>query len=341
MFIKNTATIAAISVLMLVSIVRGAQPEGAHGPLEDREDRVGVVEGPIGVGLVLEELVGPMGDSPEESDENQNGDVVVIACESEGEGASGANDEDEKIVSEAREGDIIYAQVLSFLQQAKGWVVPAETPLKVSRSRKKKFPEGEAWHSRTVQDVVGETCWTVDMRRAMVQKTRQKQQEAQLQGKEFKRADGEFMFFQSAFVAGEKERNESFSADYRYRLDHALLCAADMGDWCAVRGLVECGASIETKAAGARTPLMLAVTQGHVKAMMMLLAAGANIHARDNEGNTPLLIAAQCGTPGMIRTLLELGANKHDVNRMGASLRTLAEARQDNDVLQLLHDYGV
>ena len=70
----------------------------------------------------------------------------------------------------------------------------------------------------------------------------------------------------------------------------ALLNAAERGNLELVEALIKSGTDIECKDYRGRTPLILAVWQGHYTTSVYLLDHGANIHVQDDYGNSPLKI---------------------------------------------------
>ena len=60
-----------------------------------------------------------------------------------------------------------------------------------------------------------------------------------------------------------------------------------------------------------RTPLVVAVGQGHVHCVEALVSLGADVDATDSAGFTPLMLASQAGQLAMCATLLRRGANLH------------------------------
>ena len=70
----------------------------------------------------------------------------------------------------------------------------------------------------------------------------------------------------------------------------ALLNAAERGNLELVEALIKSGTDIECTDYRGRTPLLLAVWQGHYTTSVYLLDHSANIHVQDDYGNSPLKI---------------------------------------------------
>jgi hypothetical protein len=103
----------------------------------------------------------------------------------------------------------------------------------------------------------------------------------------------------------------------QYLLDHgADINARDMADW---------------------TPLFDATSEGQVEFAQMLLERGAVIDARDCHGRTSLHKAVEKGKIQVARLLLKHGA---DVNARDKSGRTPSQHTTQQDILELLSEYG-
>ena len=117
--------------------------------------------------------------------------------------------------------------------------------------------------------------------------------------------------------------------------------------WAAARGipsvgkcLLDHGADVNARDHEGLTPLFDATRQGHVALVQMLLERGAVIDARDNRGRTSLHCAAEGGRPGRVqvtRLLLKHGA---DVNARDKSGKTPSQCKTQQEILDLLSEYG-
>ena len=70
----------------------------------------------------------------------------------------------------------------------------------------------------------------------------------------------------------------------------ALLNAAERGNLKLVEALIKSGTDLECIDYRGRTPLLLAIWQGHYTTSVYLLDHGANIRVQDDYGNSPLKI---------------------------------------------------
>ena len=88
-----------------------------------------------------------------------------------------------------------------------------------------------------------------------------------------------------------------------------LHFAADQGNVCAVRALVEAGADVNAHANNKVTPLHLAAKRRDVDLLRALLEAGADPNAINKRGLTPLFHAAIWGTPETVGLLIASGSD--------------------------------
>jgi ankyrin repeat protein len=99
-----------------------------------------------------------------------------------------------------------------------------------------------------------------------------------------------------------------------------LSCAAEHGHVDIIQLLLDTQrVDIERKDKLQRTPLWLAICNGHADAAKLLIEKGANIEARELSGQTPFLVAARKQFAGMLKLLREKGA---DVNAADNLLTT-------------------
>ena len=88
-----------------------------------------------------------------------------------------------------------------------------------------------------------------------------------------------------------------------------LLEAAKVGDWEAVRSLVEQGADVTATAPDGATALHWASYWDDVETAEFLIGAGANVNAANDLGAAPLWVASLNGSAPMVRSLLAAGAD--------------------------------
>ncbi len=72
-----------------------------------------------------------------------------------------------------------------------------------------------------------------------------------------------------------------------------------------------------------------------------LLSAGASVNAQDDNGDTPLMWAIRWKNREAVELLLQHGANIHHVNHRGWSALEMADARGDQDLVELLKSHSV
>jgi ankyrin repeat protein len=80
------------------------------------------------------------------------------------------------------------------------------------------------------------------------------------------------------------------------------------------------------------TPLLLAVSQGHLEFCKMLLEHKADARMHDNSGSTPLHLAASVCHLEITRILLEYHADVHSRNEDGSSPLLIASSKGNLDI---------
>lgn len=128
---------------------------------------------------------------------------------------------------------------------------------------------------------------------------------------------------------------------YLYSLDDELVDAAFLEDLDDVRCLLAQGANPDARDEEQRTPLMLAVAEGHREMVRALLEAGADPNLRDQDGWSALDVAVARKMIEIAWLLVQFGA---DVNASDDLHRSpLARAKlagQPDPIVQLLVRWG-
>jgi ankyrin repeat protein len=96
-----------------------------------------------------------------------------------------------------------------------------------------------------------------------------------------------------------------------------LYDAAAAGDVDGVRRALDAGTPVDTRGAGGRTPLFVAVTGDHVEVARLLVEAGADPDAPDDRHDTPFLETGVSGSVAMLDVLLTADPDVTIVNRFG------------------------
>lgn len=95
----------------------------------------------------------------------------------------------------------------------------------------------------------------------------------------------------------------------RFSLYPAIVCSLSAaGDLQNLKKLHECGADMSAPDYDRRSPLHLAVENGHEEIVQFMLSLGSSVHMKDMGQNTPLLTAVKHGYTKIIKLLKKAGA---------------------------------
>ena len=119
-------------------------------------------------------------------------------------------------------------------------------------------------------------------------------------------------------------------------LESSLFKAVKSGDNKAVKFLIDVGIDVNYTDVEDKTPLMLAVDEGHELVVRTLISAKANINAQTKLGLTALARAVSYGKPiALIKCLLENGANPNVI----VNETSILDMATDFETRQLLLHY--
>lgn len=124
------------------------------------------------------------------------------------------------------------------------------------------------------------------------------------------------------------------------RQTQMLQDAALLGNLAGVKESLDNGADISSKDDLGWTPLMRAVSGGHVEVVKLLLAKGAAVNVRCENGVTPLMVAVALDNMEVITILVDKGA---DINAKAKDKSTplrMAVSKGYNEVAQFLVSHG-
>lgn len=142
-----------------------------------------------------------------------------------------------------------------------------------------------------------------------------------------------------AGVAGDADRAVAFGGGLT-----PLHLAVQRGSGTLIRVLVERGHALGAADDYGRTPLLLAA--GHAdrsdaaRTVLALLALGADPEVGDHVGNRPIHAAVRAGNVEALKALLDAGADADAANHAGDTVQSLADARDDLELLRLLRRYA-
>ncbi len=95
-----------------------------------------------------------------------------------------------------------------------------------------------------------------------------------------------------------------------------LMMAADAGNLDLTRAVLERGANLHNKDSREQTALMLAAYSGTKEVMGLLIERGANTSDKDGLGRTALMLAASAGNIDCVRALFENNKDSLEVNAL-------------------------
>ncbi|XP_078090184.1 60 kDa lysophospholipase [Mustelus asterias] len=188
--------------------------------------------------------------------------------------------------------------------------------------------------------VLGKTELTIQEKRKMLSENLRGEMSATL-------GDAKISLRDSRFInAIAKSLNVSCREELeaiRDALSPSLACAAaKSGDIGTLEEILEMGGNLCSEDYDGRTPLHVAVCEGHLEVVGYLLSRGATIYAKDRYGHTPLKNAVKFRHTEIIKLLLETGAHfsKDEVLNLGFDLCRLA-AYGDVEGLKAWHLAGL
>jgi ankyrin repeat protein len=136
---------------------------------------------------------------------------------------------------------------------------------------------------------------------------------------------------------------------------HADPNAANARSWtplmeAARRGLVDVtdlllaqGAKVDARQNAGWTAFMTAAFADHLEVAQRLLSKGANINAQtlpDSLSRTSLMQAALRGRPDVVKFLIDKGADPNITDSNGQTALSLAEQRNNQQVIAILRSAG-
>ena len=119
-------------------------------------------------------------------------------------------------------------------------------------------------------------------------------------------------------------------------MDQDLISAAGTGDLARISALLKRGASVNSRDAQGRTPVMAATYGRHAAAVNALIAAGADVNQRDQLLNNPFLYAGAEGMLDILKLAAAAGADPRLTNRYGGTALIPAAERGHVEVVEWL-----
>ena len=116
----------------------------------------------------------------------------------------------------------------------------------------------------------------------------------------------------------------------------AIFYTAINGDDALLERLLQAGAKAGVTSNLSKTPLMAAVNNNHFSTAQLLLLYGASVDVIDHSGWSAIFYAVWNSNLSMIKLMLDNGANTTVTDNSGLSLKQIAEARGQGELVDLL-----
>ncbi|MBQ4875150.1 MAG: ankyrin repeat domain-containing protein, partial [Rickettsiaceae bacterium H1] len=104
--------------------------------------------------------------------------------------------------------------------------------------------------------------------------------------------------------------------------------------------LIDSGANVNAKGRLNRTPLFLAVCNGHTEIVKALIDAGVDVDAQDGFNWTALMYVAREGNSDIAKLLIDSGANVNAKGRLNRTPLFLAVCNGHTEIVKALIDAG-
>ncbi|MBV7434080.1 ankyrin repeat domain-containing protein [Cardiobacteriaceae bacterium TAE3-ERU3] len=115
-----------------------------------------------------------------------------------------------------------------------------------------------------------------------------------------------------------------------------LFQAVASGEQAQVEKLLECGADINSRDKGKRTPILVAAQNKHYDLVRWLAEQGADINAQDNKSFNPFIHGCINNDLTLVKLMVELGTDVTCLTRFGGNGLTPAAEKGHEEIVKYL-----
>ena len=156
---------------------------------------------------------------------------------------------------------------------------------------------------------------------------------------ELKQEDMALADFNSALMLD--SNNKAIKKQIKYTINLCLINSVLVKDIYKINSLLAMGADVNFINIDGNTPLVFAITHGHIEMIELLISKGADVYQKINSNYNMLFFASCFGHEKVVELLISKGVNIHEKTKDGASLLLPASLRGHTKVVELLISKGV
>jgi hypothetical protein len=119
-------------------------------------------------------------------------------------------------------------------------------------------------------------------------------------------------------------------------MEQELLNAATSGDFMHVQEIIRQQSDVNARQKDGTTPLMYAVSGGHVEIAQLLIASQADVNAQDKDLWTPLMWPSCYGDADTVKALLHAQADPALQNNNGMTALKLAQENNSIETIKVI-----
>ena len=135
--------------------------------------------------------------------------------------------------------------------------------------------------------------------------------------------------------------NKAIEKQMKHTINLCLINSVLVKDIYKINSLLAMRADVNFINIDGNTPLVFAITHGHIEMIELLISKGADVHQKINSNYNMLFFASCFGHDKVVKLLISKGVNIHEKTKDGASLLMPASLRGHVKVVELLISKGV